>query len=309
MSSSDIITYSYPESPYAFKMHSIISLCGIKNYRNVPVSRVLPRPALAAIGVNYRRIPVMAVGKDVYCDSQAIIDYLVSTSSNPNIIGNASSDYAMKLLGDTIFRAAVGCFPPQALTPEFLADRVHVFRVLGTPEFKSGELRPQGLTELRSIFTRFEQQSLGQGKKFICGDEPTLQDAHVAWAVRFVLMSVGLGKEPGFGKDDMLVLYDWMERFIEATKFAPKNITAEEATKEILSAQPSKLGSDAEADPTGLKVGEKVAVNQTDADKTHPVEGKLVHLGINEVVVEVDSGVRVHLPRVGQKVEKARANL
>ena len=65
MSSSDIITYSYPESPYAFKMHSIISLCGIKNYRNVPVSRVLPRPALAAIGVNYRRIPVMAVGKDV----------------------------------------------------------------------------------------------------------------------------------------------------------------------------------------------------------------------------------------------------
>jgi len=289
-------------------MHSIISLCGIKNYRNVLVSRVLPRPALAAIGVNYRRIPVMAVGKDVYCDSQAIIDYLVSTSLNPNIIGNASSDYAMKLLGDTIFRAAVGCFPPQAMTPEFLADRVPVFKVLGTPEFKSGELRPQGLTELRSIFTRFEQ-SLGQGKKFICGDEPTIQDAHVAWAVRFVIKSLGLGTEPGFSKDDMPVLYAWVERFIEATKFAPKDITAEEATKEILSAPPSKLGNDAEADPTGLKVGEKVAVTQTDADKTHPVEGKLVHLGINEVVVEVDSGVRVHLPRVGQKVERVRANL
>lgn len=120
---------------------------------------------------------------------------------------------------------------------------------------------------------------------------------------------MGLGKEPGFGKDDMPVVYDWMERFIEVTKFAPANIIAEEATKEILSGQPSKLRSDAEADLTGLKVGEKVAVNQTDADKTHPVEGKLVHLGINKIVVEVDSGVRVHLPRAGQKVEKARANL
>jgi hypothetical protein len=54
-----------------------------------------------------------------------------------------------------------------------------------------------------------------------------------------------------------------MERFIEATKFAPKNISAEEATKETLTAQPSKLGSNIEglaADPTCLKVGEKAAL-------------------------------------------------
>jgi hypothetical protein len=42
-----------------------------------------------------------------------------------------------------------------------------------------------------------------------------------------------------------------------------------------------------------------------DADKTNPVEGKLVHLGIDEVMVEVDTGVRVHLLRVGQSIEKA----
>jgi hypothetical protein len=49
----NIITYTYPGSPYAFKVHSVISGNGIKNYRNSPVSLVLLRPELTAIGVSY----------------------------------------------------------------------------------------------------------------------------------------------------------------------------------------------------------------------------------------------------------------
>jgi glutathione S-transferase len=267
---------------------------------------VLPRPELAAIGVNYRRIPALAAGKDVYCDSQAIIDYLTSTSSK-NITGNPASDYAMKFLGDTIFRTALLCIQPQSLTPEFIADRKPVFALLDSPELKSGSLRPQGLSGVHSLLTRFECEALGGGTRFICGDRPTLQDAHVAWAVRFSLFGMGLEKEPGLRKTDMPKLYVWLEDFIQETKFEPKDISADEATKEILGAEKTELkqsGREGE-DPTGLKVCDRVAVNQMDAEMTHPVVGKLALLSLDEIVVEVESGVRVHFPCVGQRVEKA----
>lgn len=36
----------------------------------------MPRPVLARLGVRYRRIPVLAVGRDMYCDSRCIIRML-----------------------------------------------------------------------------------------------------------------------------------------------------------------------------------------------------------------------------------------
>ena len=35
-----------------------------------------PRPELLTLGIPYRRVPVLAIGNDVYCDSTLIIDVL-----------------------------------------------------------------------------------------------------------------------------------------------------------------------------------------------------------------------------------------
>lgn len=35
---------------------------------------MLPRPALAALGITYRRVPVLSIGKDVFCDTIAFMD-------------------------------------------------------------------------------------------------------------------------------------------------------------------------------------------------------------------------------------------
>ncbi|KAK6379216.1 hypothetical protein LTS17_006134 [Exophiala oligosperma] len=40
------------------------------------VDNVMPRPVLGRLGVRYRRIPILAVGRDVYCDSRCIIRML-----------------------------------------------------------------------------------------------------------------------------------------------------------------------------------------------------------------------------------------
>src|SRR5258708_7605588 len=33
----------------------------------------MPRPDVQALGLNYRRIPLMAIGRDVYCDSRIVL--------------------------------------------------------------------------------------------------------------------------------------------------------------------------------------------------------------------------------------------
>jgi hypothetical protein len=82
----------------------------------------------------------------------------------------------MKLLRDPIFHASLCYITTQAWTLERLTDQRPVFKVLDTPEYQSGAMRPQALVELRSIFSRSQQLSLRQGKKFVCSDEPTLQN-------------------------------------------------------------------------------------------------------------------------------------
>ena len=36
----------------------------------------MPRTVLGQLGVKYRRIPIMAIGKDIYCDSRLMIEKL-----------------------------------------------------------------------------------------------------------------------------------------------------------------------------------------------------------------------------------------
>lgn len=306
---SNLITYTYDFSPYGYKLHSVIALLGIKDYRNVQVGVILPRPELTAIGVNYRRIPVAAFGRDVYCDTQSIIARLLSESSNASQIygGNAASVLAHKMLGDAIFRTSLPAIPSAALTPDFVKDRAGVFPSLGDPDLLAGKLKGQALSELRSILLQLEDE-LSSGSQFLAGDKPTLLDAHLAWAVRF-LKAIGLLEEKFLSKNDLPAVHKWLDAFESAASFNLNNIDGDAAAKEILGAQvkdsATNGSSSAENDHSGFSIGEQVAVNQSDADPTHPTEGKLVALTAHEVVVEVKSGVRVHLPRLGQKITKA----
>ena len=75
---------------------------------------VLPRPDLEALGITYRRIPILAVGKDVYCDSALIIDTIVETLGK---IPSSPDDKAYQSWGENTFQEALGLVPPQALSP------------------------------------------------------------------------------------------------------------------------------------------------------------------------------------------------
>lgn len=105
-----------------------------------------PRPELVALGIPYRRVPVLAVGNDVYCDSALITDVLERRfppsqgypSLYPPRIGseNGRADtglakvlttyWANNIVGKMIaFSLDFGKFPP-----ELLADRSKVCTLL-----------------------------------------------------------------------------------------------------------------------------------------------------------------------------------
>ena len=263
----------------------------------------MPRPELELIGLNYRRIPVIAVDGDVYCDTDAIAQFAQSHGTVPKLPRGASL-LAHKVLGDAIFRAALPCVPPQALTEAWIKDRAPLFPQVADKDFLAGKLRNPGLAELRSMLLQFQDSIDGDwlgGSSHV-----TMLDVNVVWVIRWVLTQIGVGKEPGFTKNEMPGLWSWFERFMDTVKINPEQITAEEASKIVLSGNKVSLSAERDQyEKIDIEVADKVSVTQKGVEPTHPVDGQLVSLGVHEFVVQTDSKIHVHFPRIGQQIRSA----
>ena len=105
------------------------------------VPNVLPRPMLSdLLGISYRRIPVLAIGNDVYCDTNLISSALERRfpasqghkTLFPCRVGGGKTDTGLtKALvsywsDNMIFRLLGDSLPYQKLDAEFLKDRVAV---------------------------------------------------------------------------------------------------------------------------------------------------------------------------------------
>ena len=69
---TEFILHHYPLSPYAEKIRTGF---GIKRlaWRSVEHNRMPERPELFPMTGGYRRIPVLQIGADIYCDTQCIL--------------------------------------------------------------------------------------------------------------------------------------------------------------------------------------------------------------------------------------------
>ena len=99
-----------------------------------------PRPELLTLGVPYRRVPVLAIGNDVYCDSTLITSVLERTFTPaqgfgtifPKRKGGGTADTGMiKALAMSYADRALGSLGSQTLPydkfkQDFLDDRSNV---------------------------------------------------------------------------------------------------------------------------------------------------------------------------------------
>lgn len=114
-------------SPYAQKIRLLLDAAGIP-FKRCDQPPVLPRPDLKGLGIRYRRIPVLAIGKDFYGDTSCIIDAIQSQFPS-KALPTSPADEAYNAFGSRTFQGALFMIPSlQQVGEYFLKDREGIFR-------------------------------------------------------------------------------------------------------------------------------------------------------------------------------------
>ncbi|MGH7863669.1 MAG: glutathione S-transferase N-terminal domain-containing protein, partial [Candidatus Binataceae bacterium] len=86
---AEIILHQYVNSPFSEKIRKIFAFKKI-SWRSVEQPVIMPKPKLVPLTGGYRRIPVMQLGADIYCDTGVIIRKLDELVPEPSIYPNGS---------------------------------------------------------------------------------------------------------------------------------------------------------------------------------------------------------------------------
>jgi len=151
----------------------------------------MPRPDLAALGVKYRRIPLLAMERDVYCDSLLIMHKLESWYAAEgggeykalgarDTTGKALEKLLEKWTDVVVFAAAAAAIPSDldlCKDPAFQKDREELWGRPWTKE-EQDRLKPAGLANLKANFD-FLEDLFSDGRQWALGHEgPGLADIH-----------------------------------------------------------------------------------------------------------------------------------
>src|SRR5438132_13992829 len=100
-----LILHHYDASPFSEKIRKIFGMKRLA-WRAVEQPSMMPKPDLIPLTGGYRRIPVMQIGADVYCDTQVILAELERRFPDPPVVRGA--DWAVNLWADRVgFQASV----------------------------------------------------------------------------------------------------------------------------------------------------------------------------------------------------------
>jgi glutathione S-transferase len=302
---SELILHHYDNSPFSEKIRLILGRKGLA-WRSAIQPNVMPKPELVPLTGGYRRIPVLQIGADVYCDSQRIARELERRAESPTLYpgGNEGLCHAVNLWADRmLFQAVVPVVFGKigdAVPKEFIEDRR---KLMGGGDFGAFiRAAPLFAEQLRAQLQLLEAQ-LGDGRAFLLGAEPSLADFaayHPVWFLRAIPPAAAALAEFG-------AIRRWADRCAALGHGRRSEIAPAEALAIARAAKPAPPGRVASGEPNGLAAGDRVAVMPDDYG-FDPVAGELVAADIHEVAVRRSSPetdeVVVHFPRAGFRVAK-----
>ncbi|KAF9263444.1 hypothetical protein L218DRAFT_958996 [Marasmius fiardii PR-910] len=318
-----VILYRYDGSPFSEKVDHVLLLKSVP-HQTVHVSRVLPRPEITELlGLNYRRIPILAIDNDIYCDTSLIIPALErrfrpSTGSYGTIFppkkhgGSADTGllkaFAKHYADFTLFPLAPAFIAWDKIPKSFIEDRSSL---RGHPIDVEGIIASRGknLSTLSAQLALIDEQ-LKDGREWLFDTElPSLADVAVHFVFNW-LQSLPNAR-PLFNEIKYPNALEWLSRLSQTlakakAEYQPQRINGTDAAKSIASApfEPYHVvGFDPlEAERLGVEAGQTVVIIADDTPKLRPTAGKLVSLNDEEYCIEVKgtSGLfRAHFPRIG----------
>ncbi|MDX2166454.1 MAG: glutathione S-transferase family protein [Deltaproteobacteria bacterium] len=302
---AELILHHYDTSPFSEKVKKILAHKRLA-WRAVEQPTIMPKPHLIPLTGGYRRIPVLQIGADIFCDSQLIARVLEAHQPEPTIYpgGTQAACHAMALWADrTFFMASVpvlfaliGDAVPQA----FIDDRS---KLMGGGPISFADVPKQAAAareQLRACAALVDAQ-LADGRRFLFGDAFSLADAasyHPVWFLR---------NFPGAGVifDEYGALLGWAERIQAMGHGQRRDMSPDEALAVARDSQPATASGVDAHEPNGLRTGARVTVTPDDYG-FDPVAGELVGSSAHEIALrrhapEVGEVV-VHFPRIGFRV-------
>jgi glutathione S-transferase len=288
----EIILHHYPMSPYAEKIRLALGLKSLP-WRSVQAPMVMPKPDHLELTGGYRRVPVMQIGADIYCDTHGIARALDRLFPDPPLSppGLETVEHALSRWSETTFMMVVLAFfgIGGVFDEAFVEDRRKTMVPPGMNLDQARVLLPTKLAQIRSNLARLEQQ-LADGRAFLLGSAPCLADLSAHHPLRF------LGSHPRTATllEPLRRVPAWMQRVQAIGHGKSTELSSSDAIAIARAASPAAFEGEPVV-PEGLRLGQPVVV-LADEYGSGAVAGTLAASGLHEIAV------RRETPRVGEVV-------
>ena len=305
MTQPALLLHHYDTSPFSEKIRKVLAHKRLA-WGAVEQPSIMPKPDLVPLTGGYRRIPVLQIGADVYCDTQCIVRVLERVAPEPTIYpeGSVATAHAWNLWADrllffpvvAVVFADIGSLVP----PAFIEDRS---KMMPGRDFRDiPKQAPHAREQVRALVATVESQ-LADGRQWLLGRAFSLADAacyHPLWFLRVAPGAQALLGE--FGR-----VAGWMARLEAMGQGERRDVSATEALAVARAAEPAAPGTVDSREPNELAAGMAVTVTADDYG-FDPIAGTLVASSADEIAVRREEpalgALVVHFPRFGFRVAR-----
>ena len=302
---SELILHHYAFSTFSEKVRVALGLKGL-SYGSVDIPGLPPRPLLAPLTGGYRRVPILQIGADIYCDTNIILPTLERLFPQPTLYPAGCEGIARGLSfawDRAMWVPTIGVlthFIGEHIPPEFIKDRKEDYLYIDIGKEAMAPELPQYRQRVAAQYA-WLKKALGDGRRFLFGDAPSALDLTCYHTIYLLRKNCPPEVDAFLGIDGPLPA--WYERITALGHGRPETLTPEQAFDVARNAKPAALTHiPAGCDPCGLPAGAQVTVTPDDNARV-PVAGTLVAANDQEIVIrrqDPQAGdLHIHFPRLG----------
>lgn len=293
----EIILHHYDLSPYAEKIRLALGRKSL-TWRSVATPMVMPKPDHVELTGGYRRVPVLQIGADIFCDTHCIARALDRLYPETPLAppGRETVEHALSRWAETTFMMGVlalfgigGVF-----SEEFMEDRRKTMVPPGANLDQTKVILGSKLLQIRANLDLLERQ-LADGRAFLLGSEPGLSDISAFHPLMLVLAHPRTAALLA----PLRRVKAWSERVRAIGHGKSTPISSTEAVAIARAARPAEFAGEPVL-PEGMELGQRVVVLAEEYG-SGTVAGTLAASGLHEIAVRREAErageVVVHFPR------------
>lgn len=309
-----IILHEYPSSPFSEKVRLALRLKNLA-YARVEAPVIMPKPDLVALTGGYRRIPVMQIGADVFCDTAIILRELEARYPLYSLKLPGHEGLAQIVAGwadGRWFQSSVAVIFGEMgdkVPADFIKDREALSgRPFDIEAMKAAApmMRDQWRARLMLLEERLAGGKGAGSGNYLIGAKPGLVDVHAYMNVWWMKQAVPEFVNACFESAPLTAA--WYRRLKDAEGQTPETISGQEAVRIAKAAAPRLVAATTRNEPQEFAPGEKVAVAPDDYGRDWVV-GELVHADSQRVILQrftpEAETIHLHFPRAGFLVRRA----